>query len=176
MLVLGGSVAAHAAPQQQVDSAQVSVGVGQVELSNEQGSFEIDTSTANGVAKVQVVDQGAGISITSTITGPANAQVSYPVEIPAGVNATTVTNYDGVKSVVLATQAGDLAGGIAPLSAVDANGTAVPTSLHADGETVVQQIDGDMAAVAYPVQVRAAASTVWYKRAWVGTASKGYIV
>ncbi|MET3452639.1 hypothetical protein [Curtobacterium sp. 1544] len=154
----------------------VLVSAGHIELSNDAQSLGIDTSDSGGAPSVAVVDDGAGVSITNTITSEEDSRVSYSVELPAGVSATTVPNDDGVASVIFTTPEGELAGGVASVDAVDANGKSVATSVHVEGTEVVQQLDAEPGAVAFPVQVRAAASTVWYKRAWVGTAKKGYIV
>jgi len=157
---------------------------GHAELAGPGGSFGIeqigkdawDVKRAASSYK-KGADEGE-LLLSASVSDPADASRSYTLTLPESSTAEVITNDAGEQSVLLLNRAGELLGGIASGDTTDANGTVVPTSFSVEGVKVTQTLNPRKgAAVAYPVYMTAAASTVWYSSGWVTTYyGRGYIV
>jgi hypothetical protein len=103
-----------------------------------------DSDTSSTV--VQAFTNGVRISTTLT-SKDAGTSFSYPLDLKKGSHIDVQDN-GGVEIVG---PDGAFLGGLLPPWAKDANGASVPTHYAVHGNSVVQVIDGNPAALAYPV-------------------------
>lgn len=104
--------------------------------------------SANDTSSIVVQSFTNGVRISTTLASKqAGASFSYPLDLQKGSRIEVQDN----GGVLIVGQDGSVLGGLLPPWAKDRNGASVATHYEVHGNSVVQVIDGNPAALAYPV-------------------------
>ncbi|MDZ5144866.1 hypothetical protein [Microbacterium testaceum] len=128
-------------------------------------SFESD----NGFTTVPVLKDDGSVQIT-TIMSDKSAPSSYAYHLTLPATARLTLDASGFVS---ATIGDELALGVAPAWAVDAEGRAVPTHYEIDGSTLRQVVDHSSSSFAYPIVADPWAGQRLFDSVWISGYTRG---
>ncbi|MDO5681732.1 MAG: hypothetical protein Q4G46_02730 [Propionibacteriaceae bacterium] len=120
---------------------------------------------------VQVIDDGSVRMHTIIPDADSPRQYVYPLTIPNGSKIGLLESGD----VIISGSGGEFIAGISKPWAVDADGVNLPTKFRIEGNKVIQEIDFSRD-TKFPVVADPWLGRALYKRVYVSTSSRGYVV